>query len=182
MQNPLICVFGRSGSGKTAIALELGKNLNVPVIHAGKFFEQLARSNGVNHLSELVASKEQLISGINLLLLKEIKKLKYVGRPIIIEGISSIETLKMVANQVSSSEIILVNVHAHQSIRFTRLMKRHSIDREEAAKKILRSDRLKSKLGLRTLEKAAKKSGVVIDNSRPLERIVKDLVTKFHRR
>jgi dephospho-CoA kinase len=164
--------FGRNATGKTELIQHLQKETGLSHAHTRRL---LAQTNPAKPEKELVQeyakqSRNAYLEAIKKPLLRLRK-----SDGLIIEGPFSIEEVKKIGSFFPHDQVMLIDVTAKESVRVTRLKRRHNLTSKEAYAHMRASDRLRIQRGLAALEGSAT---VKVSNDTTLEEFFSHFKTR----
>jgi dephospho-CoA kinase len=169
----VIFIFvGRNATGKTELIQNLQKETRLNHAHTRRLLAQIDTSKNEKVLVQEYArqSRTAYLDAIKNQLVQHRK-----SDGLIIEGPFSVEEVRKLSSFFPQDQIMLVNVAAKDSIRVSRLKKRHNLTSKDAYEHLRASDKLRIQRGLAILEKHA---DLTISNNTTIEEFFNQFKTK----
>ncbi len=130
MTKHVVAISGKAGSGKTTVAKELARKLNLRYVSAGLFFRKLCKERGVDFqfLHKEAENDPSIDKKVDDMLRKEAEK----GN-VVLEG-------RLACWMAAENATVKVYLFASEKERVKRIAERDNLSYEEALKQILKRE------------------------------------------
>ncbi len=170
--------FGRNATGKSVLVKNVQEKFRLNAVHTRRLVAELDKSKTEK---ELLAGFEKQSQTAYLDAVKGQIVAKRKRDGLIIEGPFSLAEVRKIQSFFPQDQIVLVELDSTSQLRLKRLMARHNLAPKEAYQHMQKSDGIRTKRGITSLEQ---NPNVVVTNNAGLDELYRQFHEKvlFHQR